>query len=263
MKQSKILVVIILLIFSLSCSKTKSGWTLVWSDEFSQRRGIDTTVWSKIPRGNFNWNRYMSDYDSLYAVEKGKLILRGIVNTTQTEDTASFLTGGLYTMGKRQFENGRIEIRARLESAKGAWPAFWLLPDKENRIWPDDGEINIMEHLNHDSIVYQTVHSHYTHTLKIKNNPVSSGIGVIDRDGYNVYAVELSKDSVVFFVNDNRTLSYPRVGTRFLGQYPYDKPFFLLIDMQLGGNWVGSVDPKELPVQMYIDWVRFYKKNNK
>ena len=68
-------------------------------------------------------------------------------------------------------------------------------------------------------------------------------------------------DSLVFFINDTHTFTYPRIETDKEGQFPFaHKEFYLLLDMQLGGSWVGGVNPADLPVQMEIDWVRFYRK---
>lgn len=204
----------------------------------------------------------MTDFDSCYRIENGHLILSGIVNRSQPDDTARYLTGGVYTKGKKEFSNGKIVIRAKLNSATGAWPAFWLLSDSPvHGNYPKSGEIDIMEHLNYDTIVYQTIHSHYTLHHGIKDNPVSATTVPIRKDDYNLYDVELSPDSVVFSVNDRRTLAYPRIRTDKDGQYPFDQPFYLLIDMQLGGSWVGAVNPEELPVEMQIDWVRFYERS--
>lgn len=239
-------------------SPQKEGWELVWEDSFNREGFIDTAIWSKIPRGVSDWNNYMSSFDSCYAVKNGNLVLYGIKNHTQPQDTAPYLTGGLYTKGKKTFAEGKLEIRAKLGSITGAWPAFWMLP--ENAPWPMGGEIDIMEHLNSDTLVYQTVHTHYTHTLGIKDNPKSGYTAPINPNDYNVYGVELHRDSLVFSVNRQRVFAYPRIETDQTGQYPFDKPFYLLIDMQLGGEWVGKVNPEELPVKMEIDWVRFYKK---
>ena len=123
------------------------------------------------------------------------------------------------------------------------------------------GEVDIMERLNNDTIAYQTVHSAYTHVLGIKDNPKQGGTGTINRDDYNVYSVEMYQDSLVFFINETRTFAYPRIETDKEGQFPFtDKKFYLLLDMQLGGSWVGAVDSSDLPVEMEIDWVRFYRK---
>ena len=228
-----------------------------WEEHFNQETSFDTTRWSKIPRGTSDWDKYMSGFDSCYAMRNGKLILRGIINNSLPNDTAKYLTGGIYTKDKVGFGFGRLEIFAKLNGARGAWPAFWLL--SQDMGWPHGGEIDIMERLNSDAIAYQTVHSHYTFNLKIKE-PKQGATGSIDPKNFNNYAVELHRDSLVFFINNKRTFSYPRIKTDKQGQYPFDQyKYYLLLDMQLGGSWVGKVYPEDLPVEMEIDWVKFYE----
>lgn len=246
----------------VSCNSTRklAGWSLVWEEDFNQKKSFNERVWSKIPRGGADWDNYMTDFDSCYAMRRGKLVLRGINNYTQLNDTAPYLTGGVYSKGKKAFSNGRIEIRAKLDPAKGAWPAIWMLA--ENADWPLGGEIDIMERLNHDSIAYQTVHSYYTYTLGLRDRPKSGSKGLIDPERYNIFAVEMYPDSLSFYINDVHTFTYPRIQTTEKGQFPFNQPFYLLIDMQLGGSWVGGVDPEELPVEMKVDWVRFYQRKS-
>ena len=247
-----------------SCSRHAhvSKTVLSWQENFSQAQSFDTSWWTKIPRGTSDWNRHMSDFDSCYTMRDGKLVLRGIKNNSVPNDTAQYLTGGIYTKDKVSFEFGRLEIRAKLNGAKGAWPAIWMLA--ENAKWPDGGEIDIMERLNFDTIAYQTVHTHYTYNLKIKDNPKPGTTGVINANEFNTYAVEKYPDSLVFFINNKRTFAYPRIQTDKEGQFPFDKhKHYLLIDMQVGGSWVGAVDPNDLPVEMEVDWVRFYEFKNK
>jgi len=263
MKQIICFKILIFLFVAMTCCTTKtvkseqSEWTLVWEENFDGD-SFDASRWSKIPRYVSDWNNFMSDYDSCYRVADGLLILRGLNNTALPDDTATFLTGGLFTKDKVGFGNGRIEIRAKLGKATGAWPAFWLLPF-DNTPWPKGGEIDIMERLNGESIAYQTVHSPYTYTLGIKE-PKQGATGPIDPDDFNVYAVEMYPDSLRFDINGLHTFTYPRIETDKADQFPFDRDFYLLLDMQLGGSWVGSVDPADLPVEMWIDFVRFYKK---
>ena len=245
-----------------SCSNKQSSneWTLVWEDEFDGNT-FDETVWSKIPRGHSDWNDQMDENDACFEFRNGKLVLKGIVNPNEN-DTIGYITGGLQTKGKKSFHRGRIEIKAKLQGARGAWPAFWLMPFDTTQKWPDCGEIDIMERLNTDTFAYQTIHTYYTKVLGIKDNPPYYQTGTINPDDFNVYTVELHQDSLVFFINENRTFCYPRIETDQKGQFPFDKSYYLMIDQQLGGEWVGPVEMEDLPVEMEIDWVRFYQKKN-
>ena len=250
------------IILTVACSRhtTTQKGILEWQEEFNQTGSFDEKTWTKIPRCTRAWDKYMSNYDSLYAMRDGKLILRGIKNTNQPNDTARYITGGLYTKDKMNFGFGRLEIRAKLNGARGAWPAIWMLA--ENNQWPDGGEIDIMERLNSDSIAYQTIHTYFTYHLKIKE-PKQGATGPINPTDFNVYAVEKYRDSLVFYINDKRTFAYPRIQTDKQGQFPFDQhKHYLLIDMQLGGSWVGAVNPDDLPVEMEVDWVRFYGFKN-
>lgn len=255
----KIITLLILTPLFFCACKAVSPLTVkqpTWEDNFNET-SFNQKYWTKIPRGTADWDRHMSNDPALYDMRDGKLILKGTVNNDRTSDTARFITGGLYTKDKIFFGLGRWEIRAKLNGTTGAWPAFWLLPQGE--AWPGGGEIDIMERLNFDSIAYQTVHSHYTHVLGQKTNPKQGGTGTINPNGFNTYAVELYADSLVFFINNKKTFTYPRIETDKPGQFPFNKnKYYLLIDMQLGGSWVGAVKPEELPVEMEIDWVRFY-----
>lgn len=232
------------------------GFELLWQDDFDT---FDESKWSKITRGPAQWRKYMSSSDTLYDLDEGKLILRAVVNEgLDPSDTAGYLTGGVYTKEKFTIDFGKVEVRAKLEAGKSVWPAIWMLP--QSGTWPDGGEIDIMERLNHDEFVYQTVHSRYTHTPGKKNDPKSSVTARIRPDTYNVYSVEILPDSLMFYVNGERTLTYPRIefGADPDIQYPFGSPYYILMDMQVGGNWVGPADGRDLPVEMTIDWIRTY-----
>lgn len=267
MKMKSILIACcIMLLGNLSCLAQKHKYKLVWKEDFKGKT-FDQKSWSKIPRGTANWNRHMSDDDRLYDVKDGRLILRGLINDgtfrydslrrNGERDTARYVTGGLFTKSKKTIGYGKVEIKAKLGEGQGAWPAIWMLPNSED--WPKGGEIDIMEHLNHDPFVYQTVHTYYTYVLKLDSNPPHYGTAPIKRHDFNVYAVEILPDSLVFSVNGKRTFSYPRIETDKEGQYPFTTEYYLLIDMQLGGDWVGKIDPSNLPVDMEIDWVKMYR----
>lgn len=255
----KTLLTLLTLIAICSNTTIAQEWKMVWNDEFNNKT-LDTTVWTKIPRGTADWNNYMASYDELYKLKNGVLTLKAVENKRHKADTAKYLTGGIYTLNKKPFPLGRVEIMARVGAAKGFWPAIWMLP--QGAKWPLGGEIDIMEHLNFDSIVYQTVHSQYTLKHGIKDNPLYSRSPKYNPNEWNLYVLERHQDSLVFYVNDTKTHVYPRIQTDVEEQFPFaDRDFYLLIDSQLGGGWVGPIDAQNLPTQMEIDYVRFYTKN--
>lgn len=234
-------------------------WQLEWTEEFNGT-SLDTTIWARCTRSTPDWqNTQCPSDDRLFEVSDGLLHLRGIVNDNP-DDPAPYITGGIWTKDKKAFQPGKFEIRAKLEGCKGAWPAIWLLPYEHWKYqWPMGGEIDIMERLNNNHVAYQTVHTNYTFNLGHENNPRHGGTFPIDRDQFNVYGVEILPDQIRFSINGKTTLVYPKINDGADGQFPFYIPQYLLIDMQLGGQWVGEVDPADTPVEMLVDWVRYYR----
>lgn len=243
-----------------STGREQKKWELVWSDEFDKPE-LDSSKWTRIPPGKSDWNRHMTAVEpACYNLKGGVLELIGIVNKDTLKDPRPFLTGGVYTKEKFAWQYGRVEIRAKLESSRGAWPAIWMLPaTTKYGPYPRGGEIDIMEHLNFDDSIYQTIHTYYTRELKQLQNPPYFGKAAISKSDYNVYGLEWYPDKLVFLVNGKATFTYPRKTDVDPSQWPFDQPFYLLVDQQLGGSWVGKVDMKQLPVTMSIDWVRVYQ----
>ncbi len=243
---------------STSTSDPYEGWTLDWAEEFDGTVP-NPEIWVRTERGTADWAKTQSKDPRLVTMRDGMLVLRGIVNDNLEADPSPYICGGVTTKDTKGFAPGRIEVRARFQSAKGAWPAIWLLPFERNEAnrWPYGGEIDLMEHLNHDTIVYQTVHSPYTYLQGHTDYPVASVHPSFDPTAFNVYGVDVYPDSLVMRLNGVPTNVYPRL-PEVEGQYPYYQPMYLLLDMQLEGNWVGKADPSELPVEMEIDWVRHY-----
>lgn len=244
----------------VSSDPDETSWQLVWEESFDAQT-LDTTRWSKVQRNHADWGNHMTHDERCFHLEDGMLYLRGINNDYLPDDTSRYLTGGLTSKGKFAFQYGKIEIKARLESATGAWPAIWMLAD-QNKYgeYPRNGEIDIMEHLNYEKQVYQTIHSYYTLVLGNNTNPQRFTTAPIDPDIFNVYGIEWYPDRIVFTLNGEETLTYPKVEGVDPSQWPFDQPFYLILSMQLGGSWVGVVDPDDLPVQMIIDWVKVYEE---
>jgi beta-glucanase (GH16 family) len=231
------------------------GWKLVWADEFNGKK-LDTDSWERCPRNTADWGRHMSYLDTLVKVEDGVLKLYGINRPAEVEDNVPYLTGGVQSRNRRSLQLGRVDVRARFDCGQGFWPAIWLMPDIRVP-WATGGEIDIMEHLNSEDKAYQTVHSQ--HSVKQYDPWIENGSNTpIDRNVFNTYSVVIEEDAIKFFINGKPTFTYKKV-PELLSQFPYaGHPFYVILSAQLGGSWVGKVNPADLPVKMEIDYVRFY-----
>lgn len=231
------------------------GWKLVWADEFNGRK-LDTSSWERCPRNTAYWGCHMSYLDTLVKVEDGVLKLFAINRPAEVKDNVPFLTGGVQSRNRRSLQLGRVDVRARFDCGQGFWPAIWLMPDIRVP-WATGGEIDIMEHLNSEDKAYQTVHSQYTvkqYEPKTENGSNSP----IDRTVFNTYSVVIEQDAIVFYINGKHTFTYKREPFGD-SQFPFaGHPFYVILSAQLGGSWVGEVNPDDLPVKMEIDYVRFY-----
>lgn len=242
-----------------SCASHQSDWKLVWAEEFDDKT-IDENSWTRIGRGLSDWDNMMSLRPDLAYVEDGQLVLLGKVNEDTLADATPFVTGGVWSHHKKAFRLARFEVRAKFNSAQGFWPALWLMPDV-SLPQPEYAEIDIMEHVNFETVAHQTVHSHYTLHIDDPEKPAQSVSADIKPDDWNTYAAEVHPDSICFFVNDRKTFTYPRVtGKEY--QFPWpDYPFYVILSNQLGGEWVGAVsEPSQLPSELRVDWVRVYQR---
>ena len=227
-------------------------WSLEWSEEFNTD-DIDWSVWEYCPRQDAEWANKMVPREDLVFQKDGNLEV-----WAKVADSGNFpyVTGGIWGEGLKSFDLGRIDVRMKKDFAQSFWPAVWMMPDA-NIGWPDGGEIDIMEHLNYDPIVYQTVHSYYTENVS-KNDPIDHSTTIVDTREYHIYSVEVFEDRLVYYVDNKPQLVYQRDDTKE-GQYPFrDYDFYMILSAQLGGNWPGEATGKDLPAAMYIDFVRYY-----
>ena len=240
-----------------NAKRAHKGWRLVWSDEFSGNE-VDKSSWSRCLRYGSPWNRHMSSLDSLVKVKGGVVELWGVNTPEGYTDSLKFLTGGLDSRGLRAIRNGRIDVRARLDQAQGFWPAIWMMPES-NLPWPEAGEIDIMEHLNFDDYIYQTVHSGHIEGLR-QPKTQHDHKEKVDVRVFNIYSVEITSNEIIYYINNRRTFSYPRLEPEPEGQYPFDDyEYYMLLSAQLGGHWIGPIEAEQLPVKMEVDYVRFYE----
>ena len=260
MKRLSCILLIFIGFIQISYAQEHRRYALIWNDEFNSGT-LDTKVWSKIYRNPADWAIHMSPHDTLYGFEDGALVLRGMFNNFLPNDNAPFLTGGVWSKHKKNFGFGRLEIRAKFDVAQGFWPAIWMLPQANHALgWPHGGEIDIMEHFRDNPYINHTVHSHYTYNLGKRNRPSQVAYPKYNEGEYNTYSMERFQDSLVFFLNGKRTFNYPRFRNGDDGQFPFSQhDFYLILDAQLGRDRSPYIDTAKLPVELRVDYVRYYE----
>jgi beta-glucanase (GH16 family) len=248
----------------------KSGpdqWRLVWSDEFDYRGLPDPAKWSYDVGGHGWGNKELQYYTERRKqnarVEDGYLLIEARRDSWKGHE---YTSARLVSKGKGDWTYGRFEVRAKLPSGRGTWPAVWMLPTgKDYGGWPSGGEIDIMEHVGFDpDVVHTSIHTkEYNHSIGTQR---TARIDVpTARTGFNVYGVEWTPEEIRGFVNDhhfftfkNERLTNPAADFR---QWPFDKPFHLLLNLAVGGTWGGEqgVDKTIWPQRIEIDYVRVYE----
>lgn len=271
---------IYLAVFALSlfsCNKknsyqtitTPSGtWELVWNEEFDYEGLPDSTKWSYDQRGNsFGWgnneDQFYTYADSSNAwVSDGKLT---ITAQRQLMEGKRYTSARLITKGKGDWLYGRFEIRAKLPTGRGTWPAIWMLPtDMEYGKWPASGEIDIMENVGYDpdTIVGSAHTKSYNHAINThKNARIYCG------DSYktfHTYILEWEPEEYRIYLDDTLYFTFVNEGTGY-EEWPFDKRFHLLLNLAIGGNWGGNegIDDSLFPHHFEIDYVRVYKRSSK
>lgn len=227
------------------------GYKLVWSDEFDGN-SINTANWN-FEIGGHGWGNHEQEY---YQPGNATLNDGYLVITAKKETVGSnhYTSSRMTTKGKREFLYGKIEARIKIPIGQGVWPAFWMLgANIDSTGWPACGEIDIMEHINTDSILYGALHWHNNAHVQ-KGNTI-----VYTPDDYHVYAIEWDAASIRWFLDGKK---YHEIAIRDYvnSSEEFHQPFFILLNLAIGGDWPGqTIDNSKLPARMLVDYVRVYK----
>jgi len=235
------------------------GKTKVWSEEFNGTE-INSSVWSfdtgDSGWGNNEWQNYTTSKNNAF-VSNGLLAIEARIESL---NPTKYTSARLKSIGKKSFTYGRIDIRAKLPSGKGIWPALWMLGENITSLsWPACGEIDIMELLGHEpNKSYGTLHwgakggpsTHVGGSHSLTNGNFS--------DQFHVFSIDWTSEKVDFLVDDIRYFTVPK--TQVNGDYPFNKPFFFILNVAVGGNWPGYPDyTTTFPQRMLVDYIRVYQ----
>ena len=245
-------------------------WILTWSDEFnsSNGSGVDLSKWvfdvGGKGWGNHELECYTNRPQNAY-IQAGNLVIQAVrENYTGTDGVSrKYTSARLKTVGKFSQTYGRFESRIEIPSGQGMWPAFWMLGDDIEKLgWPDCGEIDIMENIGKEpSTVHGSIHgpgfsgadgieAHYTLPAKRRF-----------ADDFHVFAVEWEPNTIRFYVDDDLYATRTRSDMAPGRKWVFDHPFFLLLNIAVGGDWPGDPDATTVfPQNMLVDYVRVYRR---
>ncbi len=257
-------------------------WSLVWQDEFDYEGPPDPSKWNIE-----EWPaRKVNDEDQAYTsrprnvrVEDGHLVIEA---HREDYDNAEYTSARIQSQGKGDFLYGRIEARARLPRGMGTWPAIWMLPSDpftyattcsddpdwqgsaDCDAWPNSGEIDILEHVGYEmGHVHGTVHTKAYYWAVWEQRKGRILVDDVD-DAFHDYVLEWSPERIDIFVDDSLYFTYVNEGTGWK-EWPFDKPFHVIINVAVGGMWGragGPIDDSVFPQRMLVDYVRVYESTD-
>ena len=252
-----------------TCTNSKKitapdGWKLSWSDEFNYNGLPDSTKWNYDIGGHGWGNNELQYYTNASSknveVSNGSLKIRTI---KEVMGSNAYTSAKLITKGKADFTYGRFEIRAKLPPGRGLWPAIWMLGSNIDKVdWPECGEIDIMEHVGYEKdSIFGTIHTksynHVINTQKVKKIFIADPY-----DSFHTYTIEWTPEKIDFYL-DNTLYNHVENEHRTVAEWPFDLPFYLILNIAVGGNLGGQkgIDSSVFPGTMEVDYVRVYKQN--
>lgn len=240
----------------------------VWQDEFDKNGLPDATKWGYDVGGSGWGNNELQYYTKSTLknarIENGKLIIEA---HKEDFEGKKYTSARLITKQKADWQYGKFVIRAKLPQGVGTWPAIWMLATSQSygtSYWPDNGEIDIMEHVGFDpNVVHGTIHTKsYYHGIGTQR-----GAQVTIPDAmttFHDYSLEWSPADIKIGVDGSNYFTFAKESDEWQ-KWPFNKPFYLLLNIAIGGSWGGQkgVDDSIFPQRMEIDYVRVYTLKTK
>lgn len=240
----------------------QKDWQLVWSDEFNGQGLPDTDKWGYDTGyiANREKQYYIASRLQNARQENGNLVIEAHKESWEGFD---YTSARLVTRDKATWTYGRFEVRAKVPTGVGTWPAIWMLGTNIKEVgWPRCGEIDIMEHVGFDP---RNIHGN-VHTKAYNHSIGTNKGGTIELEkpwgDFHVYAIEWFEDHIDFFVDDVKYFSFEKESDVDDTVWPFNKPQYLILNLAIGGNWGGreGIDDTLFPHQFHIDYVRVYQK---
>jgi len=241
---------------------------LVWRDEFNGK-SLDTSQWVyDTARNKEGWHNNEKQYYSAgrrenLRVENGVLMIEARKETLDPKRFPDW-GGQQYTSAriftKTGWTYGYYQIRARMPCSRGTWPAIWMLP-VDLKEWPDDGEIDIMEHVGAEPhLIYATLHSKlFNHVIKTQRS--AQRMVPTNCSAFHTYQLDWRPDVILIGVDGKGILRVRNDQPGGKGAWPFNTPFKMILNFAMGGDWAGAkgMDDAALPKTFEVDYVRVWQ----
>lgn len=249
-------VVLLTLFFGVSAF-SQNDPILVWEDNFDEPH-LNEAYWTLDMGNGCPENCGWGNNERQYYTKDNHKLKDGFLYLTAKKEGNSYTSSKITTQHNFEFRYGKIELRAKLPIGYGVWPAFWLLGANIDTVgWPLCGEIDIMEYVGKEpEMLLNTIHTQesYGNTIHTKKTKIP-GIA----EGFHTFAADWTPDKIDFFVDDVLRYSFNPL-TKTENTWPFYKPFYIILNMAIGGNLGGPhVDDSIFPQDFVVDYVRVYK----
>lgn len=237
--------------------------TVKWADEFDKDGAPSADFWTyDLGGGGFGNNEkqvYTKDPENVI-IKDGNLVITARHNAIWPDYTST----RILSKGKKDFLYGRVEVRAKLPVGKGTWPAIWTLASQTSygdAFWPDNGELDIMEHVGFDQDrIHNNIHTKaFNHSIGTNkgNNRVVTDVST----KFHTYTMDWLPTGVTFSIDGEKNFEFKKESWYSWREWPFDKPQHLIMNIAVGGNWGGQqgIDNSVFPQQMLVDYVRYYE----
>ena len=230
---------------------------LVWSAEFDGET-LNKANWNfELGDGCPNLCGWGNNEPQLYT-ETNHVLKDGFLYITAKKEDSIITSTRITTKDKFEFQYGRVVARVKLPTGTGVWPAFWMLGSNISEVgWPLSGEIDILEYVGREpGMVFNALHTQDSHgnTINTKKTKIED-----IEEGFHSYSADWSPEKIDFFVDGKLMYTFaPKERTKEV--WPFDQPFYLILNLAVGGNFGGpEIDEKIFPQEFIIDYVRVYE----
>jgi beta-glucanase (GH16 family) len=238
--------------------------TPAWSDEFDVNGLPNNQIWGYDVGGGGWGNNELQNYTANdldnASVENGKLIITAI---KEASGTRQYSSARLVTKGKRDMKYGRIEIKAKIPAGRGSVSALWMLASQTTygtTFWPDQGEIDIMEHVGFNpGIIHASIQTNIFNYTIATQKTAKTTLPTFDKE-FHIYRMDWTPDEIKAFLDDNEFFSFKRRQFAPWQEWPFHHPQHILVNIAIGGNWGGlnGIDDTIFPIRMELDYIRYY-----